>query len=197
MYFHVQVELKDQNEDYAAETDKKRCTLYPIVKAARHLPQYKDKVRLHKDKLRVDGRTYTVENMLDLPTPLNPTTLPTKVEECLVRFFGKASSLSNFHPSKIKINGALYSCNEQQYQKGKADEFEDKEAAAKIMATTNPSEMYSIGQTIKAFEARRWSQVCDSIMLRGLKEKFCDPKSNKQLWKGYNLMGDLLMQVGT
>ncbi len=94
------------NEDYATQTEKKRCTLYPIVKAARQLPQYKDKVRLHIDKLRVDGRTYTVENMLDLPA------LATKVDERLVRFFGKASPLSNFRPSKIKINGALYSCNE-------------------------------------------------------------------------------------
>ncbi len=93
------------NEDYAAETEIKRRTLYPIVKAARQLPQYKDKVWLHIDKLRVDGRTYTVENMLDLPAPLNLTILATKVDECFVRFFGKASHLSNFHPSKIKING--------------------------------------------------------------------------------------------
>ncbi len=71
----------------------------------------------------------------------------------------------------------------QSLQKGKADEFEDEEAAAKIMATTNTSKMYSIGQTIKGFEARRQSQVCDSIMLRGLKEKFCDPKLKKFLLK--------------
>ncbi len=100
------------NEDYAAETEKKRCTLYPIVKAARQFSHYKDKVRLHIDKLRVDGRVYTVENMLDLPAPLNPTALSSKFDERLVRFFGKASPLSSFHPSKIKINGALYSCNE-------------------------------------------------------------------------------------
>ncbi len=49
------------------------------------------------------------------------------------------------------------------------------------MTTTNPSKMYSIGQTIKGFEARRWSQVYDSIMLRGLKEKLCDPKL-KEFW---------------
>ncbi len=62
--------------------------------------------------------------MLDLPEALNTTTLSTKVDERLVRFFGKASPLSKFHTSKIKINGALYSCNDQQYQKGKADECE-------------------------------------------------------------------------
>ncbi len=120
---------------------KTRLTLYPMVKAARQLPQYKDKVQLHIDKLRLDGRTYTVENMRDLLAPLNPTILTTNVDECLVRFFGKASPLSNCHSSKIMINGALYSCNEQQYQKAKSDEFEDEETAAKIMATTNPGKM--------------------------------------------------------
>ncbi len=74
-------------------------------------------------------------------------------------------------------------CNEQQYQKGKADEFEDEEAAAKIMSTTNASKMYCIGQTIKVFEAGRWSKVCDCIMLRGPKEKFHDPKLNGFLLK--------------
>ncbi len=76
----------------------------------------------------------------------------------------------------------VYSCNKQQYQKGKADEFEE-EAAAKIMATTNPGKIFSIGQTIKGFEARRWSQVCDSIMLRGMKEKFRHPKLTEFLLK--------------
>ncbi len=62
-----------------------------------------------------------------------------------LRFFGKASPLSsNFHHSKIKVNEVLYSCNEQQYQKGKANEFEDEEAAARIMTTTNSSKMFSI-----------------------------------------------------
>ncbi len=43
--------------------------------------------------------------------------------------------------------------------------------------------MYSIGQTIKGFEARRWSHVCVSIMIRGMKEKFRDPKFKEFLLK--------------
>ncbi len=69
----------------------------------------------------------------------------------------------------MKVSGINYCCNEQRYQKAKADEFEDDKAAAKIMVTSNPTKMYVIGQNIKNnFDEARWRRVCDNIMLEGL-----------------------------
>ncbi len=67
--------------------NKPVTTCNPIVKVACQLSQYRVKVRLHIDKLRVDRRTYTVEIIFELSAPLNPATLTTKVDKCLVIFF--------------------------------------------------------------------------------------------------------------
>jgi ribA/ribD-fused uncharacterized protein len=164
------------NEDYAVETEKTRRMFYPILKKSRQLPQFKDKVFLHVDNLIVDGKAYTTETLQNLPEPLNPAKLASKVDDHMVRFFGKASPFSNFATHVMMINNVTFCCNAQQYLKGKGDEFGDDEAAARIMATTDPVKMYSIGQHIKDYDESRWRQVCDGIMLRGLKVKFNNPK---------------------
>lgn len=146
------------------------------MKVARSIPHYKDKVKLRVDKLSIDGKLYKAENIMDLPEPINPVKLATKSDGQMVKFFGKASPLSNFHPCKMKIEGVTYSCNEQRYQWAKAHEFGDEVAAARIMATTDPFKMYVTGQNIQKFDETRWRQVCDERMLEGLMAKFQNPK---------------------
>ena len=164
------------NEDYAAETESQRRELYPIVKAARKLPQYKDKVKLNVDKLIVDGKAYTTATIHDLPAPLNPENIATRKDDKHVRFFGSASKLSNFHSSPFQIEGLQYSCVEQYYQKAKADEFGDTRSADRIMATANPKQMYDIGQNIDGFSKETWRTKCENVMLKGLSAKFKIPK---------------------
>lgn len=169
------------NEDYSVETESRRRVFYPVMKTARLNPQYKDKVKLQVDRLVVDGKSYKAKDVMDLPDAINPAKIATQTDDQLVKFFGKQSPLSNFHPCQMKVKGVTYCCNEQLYQKAKADEFGDEEAAAKIMATKDPYRIYTIGQNVNNFDADRWSRVCDQHMLEGLIAKFSRPEMKQFL----------------
>ena len=171
------------NEDYCRDTESKRRALYPVIKAARKLPEYKDKVHLQVDKILYNGKSYTVDTMGELPAPINPIRLSTPETENVVKFFGRTSPLSNFHESPITIDNVKYSRVEQFYQKEKAEMFGDEETAAAIMATSDPVKMYKLGQKVKDFDQGKWRQQSDSIMKRGLKAKFQIPKFRNFLLK--------------
>lgn len=58
-------------QDFSAETKQKRRRFYPIMKAA----EKSDAVAevLDRDKLVINGRTYTVDNLNALPDELKPS----------------------------------------------------------------------------------------------------------------------------
>ena len=160
------------NEDFSADTENKRKSLYPIVKAARNLPEYKDNTSLHVNKLMCKGKSYTVDTIYDLPSAINPATLATETTSTTVKFLGRACPLSNFHQSPQVVNGIHYSCNEQYYHESKANFFEDYDTAGKIMSTSDPVKMKKYGESVKGFSEREWRQVCDKVMKAGLDAKF-------------------------
>ena len=172
------------NEDFSAETEASRKTLYPIVKAARENPQYKDKVSLHVDRVLLAGKTYTVNNLKDLPPDLSPGHLATDTATPgMVRFFGRAGMLSNFNHSPFKVDGISYTGNEQFYQKMKCDAFKDEETAAKVMSASNPLKQFIYGARVHGFNQDIWRQQCDDIMFTGLMAKF----SQNAAWKNFLL----------
>ncbi len=82
------------NTDYSAETEPQHRALYPVLKAACQLSQFKDKVKLQVDK-HMDDKIYTTENTMDLSEPINPSKLATKMDDHLVCFCGRPRPLSN------------------------------------------------------------------------------------------------------
>ncbi len=119
--------------DYSSETKINRKALYPVLKAARNKAIYKDKVSIHVDRLVLNGKTYTINNLDTLPADLNPGHLATNDSvPGLIRFFSRASHFSNFHPSPFTINGIRYINNEQYHQWMKSEEFCDDANAAEI-----------------------------------------------------------------
>ncbi len=63
------------NEDYSSETNRK--ALYPVLKAAHNKAIYKDKLSIYVDRLVLNGKTYTINNLYTLPADLNPAHLAT------------------------------------------------------------------------------------------------------------------------
>ncbi len=172
------------NEDFSTETEASRKTLYPIVKAAREKPQYKGKVSLHVDRVLLDGKIYTVDNLKDLPPDLSPGHLATNTSvPGMVRFFGRASMLSNFNHSRFKVDGISYTGSEQFYHKKKSDALGDSETAAKVMSTTDPLKQFIYGSSVHGLDLNVWKQQCDDIMFAGLMAKF----SQNDAWKKYLL----------
>ena len=168
-------------ENFSEDTERKRRQLYPIVKEARSRQEYREKVSLQVDRLILNGQSFTVDNLEKLPDDLQPTKLATQETEKLVKFFRRASPLSNFHPSPIQIDGVKYSCVEQFYQSCKARAFSDDVSEAQIMATNDPHRCYIIGQNIKGFKEDTWRQSCDAMMEKGLIAKFSSSERLKSI----------------
>ena len=133
------------NEDFSDITESKRRQLYPILKAAKNNPWYRDNTFINVDKLVLRGRTYTVDQLKDLPGDVNPAQIATEFRPDMVKFFRKESPLSNFHQCPIKVDNRNYFCTEQFYQYKKCEFFGDDEAGAKVMSATTAFKCYQAG----------------------------------------------------
>ncbi len=156
-------------EDLPNHVESRRRAMWPVVKAAR---EKGFKVTQIADRLRIDGRIYTLETLDSLPAKIGARELGQKVTEDYVLFSGRLSVFSNFHPSMFQIGGVTYSCNEQYYQWQKARQANDPVSASKILLSRDPSEMKAIGDKV-ALDPNVWQpRVFKEIMLQGLEAKF-------------------------
>ena len=63
------------SEDFHVQIAKKRNKLGPIMKAASKLPQYDKCISIKSDKLLFNGQFLSVDDLQNLPEPINPRTL--------------------------------------------------------------------------------------------------------------------------
>lgn len=156
------------------------------------MTKYKSKTRLVMDKLIIDGKVYTVDNMVSLPADLSSETLAHKSNDKTFVFFGMNSPFSNFHSSPMKIDDVPYSCAEQFIQSSKASLFKDDEALSKIMLSGDPYYMKQIGSRIKGFDNDIWkNRICD-VTTKVLKAKFSQNRTlkTKLLSLGNKVIGE-------
>ncbi len=111
-----QEDLKNANiwlkEDFLAEINRRHSVLLPIFHEARKLNKT---VSLRDDRLVLEGKTYTVDTLSQLPNDLQPAKLATHTENGIAAFFRSESPLSMFHATQIKdINSdIIYHSGEQ------------------------------------------------------------------------------------
>lgn len=164
------------SEDFAPEVDRNRKLLMPAVSAAKRSRAYRQgDVSLTKDTLIVKGRRYTVNNMDQIPSDINPIHRSQKSNANAIAFFGAQSPLSNHHPAPFTYKGQRYSCSEQFLMHLKAQTFEEEELSVKILATENPVEMKSLGRRIERsskFDLSVWQDIAPSKMEAALLAKF-------------------------
>lgn len=162
-------------EDYPPEIEDRRRVLRPILKKARSMTEFKGKCRLTVDKLILDGRTFTVapfNNLNKLPKALQPRETAEKANEVAIVFFTQGSPFSNFHPAHFVRNNEKYVCNEQYIQAKKAELFDDDYTHSRIMHSTNPFEIKSLGGKVRGFVKQRWEQQSRRIATEGCMAKF-------------------------
>ena len=108
-------------EDFPTEIETQRKQLYPVLKAARALPEYHKKVTMRVNKLVLKCKHYTLENISELPDESHPCTLAEKSSSTVLVFDGSTSvhhNLSNFKVLKEKFIFEQFSFNssEQAFQ---------------------------------------------------------------------------------
>ncbi|KAK2143808.1 hypothetical protein LSH36_811g01016 [Paralvinella palmiformis] len=114
-----------------------RRILQQIVNKARSVEQYKEKAHLRHNRIVINDRGYTVENLAELPNDLKA------VVGCyengnIVCFYGSQCPLSNFYQAKFTVGGNVFSYVEQAYFYHKAVHYCDKSKSVQILAESRP-----------------------------------------------------------
>ena len=158
-------------EDFPVEVLEKRKTFSPILKAA-YDSNGKYRARLVVDKLLLNGKMYTTDDISNLPAELQPASISTITSNGITAFFTYKSPLSNHYPCHIKIDDQQFTSVEQFFMYKKATFFKDTPTSVKILATADPKEAKSLGKRVKGFDQASWNSVCDGFMMSGLEAKF-------------------------
>ena len=89
------------DKEYPVEIERAWCSLLPILRTAKRMERYKDQSRMNYDKVVIQGKDYTLNNLHELPEDINCFKATSKSDDETVGFFGEANPLSNFHPAKF------------------------------------------------------------------------------------------------
>ena len=176
-------------EDYPEDVERNRKTLWPAYKRALAQRNKYNSVQLDDDKLKIDHKVYTVQNMHTLPPDLNMSDKAEKSDTATKAFFGKQSPLSNHHPAPFKLENLKYNCTEQFLMKEKALLFDDEITAHKIMVSSDPVEQKRLGKTVERspkYSDRIWHNHAPKVMEKALQAKFVQNPS----------LGDWLLETG-
>ena len=102
--------LKNTNyyiaEDFPPAVISQRRQLYLVFKAAKSLPEYQKKVTMRDDKLILNGKQYTCQDISSVPAAIHSRKLAERSNDDILVFGGSTNShheLSNFYNIKKKF----------------------------------------------------------------------------------------------
>jgi hypothetical protein len=168
--FNLQNKRVYVNEYHPWMIEEDRRRMYPIMRKARSLKHYRNKIELVANKIVLEGVSYGVEDFAKLPADLDPRHICTERIEDVTYFFKCDSPLSNHHACKFIIDGVEYNCSEQAYFKKKAVVCGDKDAELEIMKCTRPKVQKSLGAAIVTTDT--WEGMRVQAMTDIVTEKF-------------------------
>ena len=160
------------NREFSPEIERKRRTMLPILRAARHIDSYKKQIRLEKDKIVIKGKDYDMSNIHDLPEDLNAFKVTSKEDENVVGYFGELNPLSNFFPAPFVMDGHHYISSEQYIQASKAKWFGDMDVYNQIMGCKNSSDCKDFSRKIRGVDNVKWDTAAADLCRPGIREKF-------------------------
>ena len=156
------------HEDFPQEVVNNRRSLLPIMKKAREMDKFSV---VRGDKLIIDQKTYTMDDLYLLPPELDPANCATAQHGDTLAFFGGLSPLSNFHGCNFTIDDKQYVSVEQYFQREKCLFANDVDAARKILSLTSPVLCKQLGDRALV-DNDKWIPVAKEIMRKGMRAKF-------------------------
>ena len=153
-------------DDLLPEVAARRAALYPVVKHIRtNNPDAK--ISLIQDKLSYEGKTYTVENVNELP--FDKSAIGTEVSGDQVYFSGEYTPISNLYPCDLMIDDKLYHSIEHFFQFQKCLEHKKLEIAMKTLAAKTAMDALGIGKKENASE--KWNLDGGQALMQKALEK--------------------------
>ena len=160
------------NEEYPLHIKQNWDRLRPILRLAKSLLQYQDKCRLTGDCLVINGTTYKVGDIPNLPPDLVAHKAAEKSNESHIVFVGDLSPYSNLHRSPFTINGQMFHSAEQSIQYQKALTFGDSYTANQILQSKTPMECKKLSYKINGVDNEKWKNEGYEVCYDGVREKF-------------------------
>ena len=163
------------SEDFPHAIEAQRRQLYPILKAAKTIPQYQKKITVRENRLIVEDKSYHCDNLHKLPANLDPRKLAEKSSATVCVFGGSTSryhELSNFFQRDFTYEHRKYNTVEQAYQHKKARLAGDQNKQREIMFNGNPAIQKTLGQKVTGLDQVQWDAEKYNIMKEILVSKF-------------------------
>lgn len=79
---------------------------------------------------------------------------------------------SQWYPSDFVVDGVHYNCAEQYMMAEKARIFCDEKTREKILCTADPERIKKLGREVKNFNAERWDNLSEEVVLKGNLHKY-------------------------
>ena len=127
---------------------------------------------MEEDRLVIRGRTYTAENLHQLPEDLNCFKVTSKEDEHCLGFFGGLNPLSNLHTAPFTVDEIEYISSEQFIQAKKAEFFNDRNAYDRIMGSATSLDCKKNSRLIRGFDRNKWEGVAKHVCYPGIRAKF-------------------------
>ena len=159
-------------KEFGERTENERRLLKPILRAANNIKEYKRRCRLEGDHLVIKGRHYGRENLSELPPDISGYKVTSKEDTGTVGFFGELNPLSNFHLCVFKVDENWFHSSEQYIQLKKAESFNDRQTALKILAAESAIECKQLAREIKNYDVTISNNVAEEECFDGILEKF-------------------------
>ena len=171
------------NEEYPLHIKRNRDRLRHILRLAKSIPHYANKCKLIQDRLVINGITYKVDDIPNLPLDLAAFKAAEKTNDTHLVFAGDLSPYSNFNYSPFEINSQQFHSAEQWIQYQKALMFGDSYTANRILLADTPIECKRLGYKINGVNREKWHSDGYEICFAGIREKFMQNQSLLQLLK--------------
>lgn len=97
---------------------------------------------------------------------------------------------SQWFPCSFEVDGVTYNCAEQYMMAEKARVFSDEETLGKILASSDPKEIKSLGREVKNFDSTKWATVSKDAVVKGNLHKFAQ---NIELFQFLHDTGDKVL----
>ena len=160
------------DQQYSDETEMERRRLRPVLRAARHLEEYRGMCKMEGTVLVIKGKRYSWSNLHEFPQNLSTHTVSSMQSSTHYGFFGELNPLSNFHPAVFNHDGLTYTSSEELIQATKAKFCDDQDTFARIMASKSPLECKNLGKEITNCNTSNWNKSAKEFCYPGILAKF-------------------------
>lgn len=145
--------------------------LYQVAKAADKMDEFEN-VQVRNYQLEINGETYQISDLEDLPVKIRPSTLASPRSDTHLVFFSKRAKLSNHFPSKFNVDGQDFGSMEHYLAVRRAELSEKEELIQRAHQVKDPIQAKYILNLLHNDHQEQWDTSIEELVMIGLRAKF-------------------------